>query len=347
MRKFVLLLHLQFADIYTTIKENFQERTKYMKSKRIISILLSAVLISASAAALTACGEDNKNTTEATEAATAASAKSSPAVEDLKKSGVDVTSYGVDPDITYAEDEDYGFQLEKPKKGDKVAIMHTNYGDISLKLFDKYAPNTVKNFIDIAKSGKYNKSIFHRVIKDFMIQGGDYENFDGTGGKTANGDTLEDEFCDKLLNLRGSVAMANSGKDTNGSQFFINQNDKDAFKANGGFDTLVNNWEKNIKPYFTNNKDNSTQLSSVVAQIGTSAYDADVVPKEVKKLYEKNGGNASLDGAYNAVDAGHTVFAQVYDGMDVVDKIAKVKTDASDKPEKDVTIKSIEIKEYK
>lgn len=319
-----------------------------MKSKKVISFLMSLILVSTSAAVLTSCGDDNKKETTETTTAASESAKSSPAVEDLKKSGVDVTEYGVEPDITYADDEKYGFQLDKPAKGDTIAVMHTNKGDIYMRFFEKYAPNTVKNFISLAEKGKYNNCIFHRVIKDFMIQGGDYENFDGTGGQSADGGKFDDEFCDKLVNIRGSVAMANSGKDTNGSQFFINQNDKKAFKANGGFSNLVSYWQKSIKPAFTSNKDNSTQLAAIVSQVGTSAYDADVVPKEIQKLYEENGGNASLDGAYNAVDSGHTVFAQVYKGMDVVDKIANVKTDSTNnKPEKDVVIKSIEIKEYK
>lgn len=332
-----------------------------MKSKKIISILLSAVLLTASAAALTSCGENNTDSNSATSALNNAvtqaeevtnapadtDTKTSAAVEDLKKSGVDVTQFGVNPQITYAEKEKYGFQLDKPKKGETIAVMHTNMGDISMRLFKEYTPNTVDNFVKLAESGKYNNCIFHRVIKDFMIQGGDYENSDGTGGKSASGGKFEDEFCDKLVNLRGSVSMANSGKDTNGSQFFINQQNKDAFKNNGGFKAQIDNWNNQIKPYFTNNKDNSTNLASLVSQIGTQAYDAAVVPEEIQSLYDKNGGNPSLDGAYNAVDAGHTVFAQVYDGMDVVDKIAAVDTDSSDKPKKDVTIKSIDIKEYK
>ncbi len=317
-----------------------------MKSKKILSAALSFALIM-SAAALTSCGEEKtpETTPAATEAATKAPASSEhkTAVDDIKEMGIDLSDYGVNPEITYADDEKYDFQLNKPSKGDTVAVFHTTKGDISAKLFDKYAPKTVENFKNLAKAGKYNGVIFHRVIKDFMIQGGDYENANGTGGKSADGGTFEDEFCDKLLNLRGSIAMANSGKDTNGSQFFINQNDKKAFK---GFSSLESNWE-GIKSYFKQYKNSSTNLSSLVYQLGTSAYDPDVVPDEIKKLYNKNGGNPMLDGAYNAVDAGHTVFAQVYDGMDVVDKIANVKTDTNDKPEKDVKIKSIEIKEYK
>ena len=139
-----------------------------MKSKRIISILLATVLISTSAAVLSACGGDNQaqETTAAETAASDTKTSSSPAVDDLMKSGVDVTKYGVDPEITNADDEEYGFQLDKPKKGDKIAIMYTNMGEISLRLFDKYAPKTVDNFIKLAENGKYNHCIFHRVIKD-------------------------------------------------------------------------------------------------------------------------------------------------------------------------------------
>lgn len=313
-----------------------------MKSKKIISAALSLTLIMSTAATLSACGEEKK--TETTAAATAVKETShKTAAEDIKDElGVDLSDYGVKPDITYADDEDYGFQLNKPEKGDTIAVFHTTEGDISAKLFDKYAPKTVENFTSLAKKGKYDGVIFHRVIKDFMIQGGDYENQDGTGGKSADGGSFSDEFCDKLVNLRGSIAMANSGKDTNGSQFFINQNNKKAFT---GFTSLETNWAQ-IKSYFKQYKSSPTNLSSLVYQLGTSAYDTDIVPDEIKKLYKDNGGNPSLDGAYNAVDAGHTVFAQVYDGMDVVDKIASVETNSSDKPLKDVKIKSIEIKEY-
>lgn len=321
-----------------------------MKSKKLIASVLSIALIISAAASLSSCGEEKKP--EATEAATEAAATTAPeknsehktAVDDIKDQlGIDLSDYGVNPDITYADDEKYGFQLDKPAKGDKIAVFHTTEGDISAKLFDKYAPKTVESFESLAKEGKYDGVIFHRVIKDFMIQGGDYENANGTGGKSADGGSFEDEFCDKLLNLRGSIAMANSGKDTNGSQFFINQNDKKAFK---GFSSLEQNWE-GIKSYFKQYKKSASQLASLVYQLGTSAYDTDIVPDEVRKLYDKNGGNPMLDGAYNAVDAGHTVFAQVYDGMDVVDKIANTKTGTNDKPEKDIKIKSIEIKEYK
>ena len=113
-------------------------------------------------------------------------------------------------------------QEAKPKVGDTVAVLHTNYGDIAMSFFPKYAPKGVENFQTLAKEKKYNNSIFHRVIKKFMIQGGDYTNGDGTGGESCWGKEFENECVDELKNIRGAVAYANAGADTNGSQFFIN-----------------------------------------------------------------------------------------------------------------------------
>ena len=94
--------------------------------------------------------------------------------------------------------------------------MHTNHGAVELELFDEDAPKTVENFRKLAGDGFYNGVIFHRVIKDFMIQGGDPTGT-GTGGP---GYTFEDEFNDHKVE-RGALAMANAGPNTNGSQFFI------------------------------------------------------------------------------------------------------------------------------
>jgi len=94
--------------------------------------------------------------------------------------------------------------------------MHTNHGAIELELFDEDAPKTVENFRKLATDGFYDGVIFHRVIKDFMIQGGDPTGT-GSGGP---GYTFEDEFNDNKVE-RGALAMANAGPNTNGSQFFI------------------------------------------------------------------------------------------------------------------------------
>ena len=96
------------------------------------------------------------------------------------------------------------------------AILHTNHGDIEVDLFEDDAPKTVENFVKLAGDGFYDGVIFHRVIKDFMIQGGDPTGT-GTGGP---GYTFEDEINSRKV-VRGALAMANAGPNTNGSQFFI------------------------------------------------------------------------------------------------------------------------------
>jgi peptidyl-prolyl cis-trans isomerase B (cyclophilin B) len=97
-----------------------------------------------------------------------------------------------------------------------VATLHTNHGPIEVELFEADAPKTVENFRKLAADGFYDGVVFHRVIKDFMIQGGDPTGT-GSGGP---GYTFEDEFNDRKV-VRGALAMANAGPNTNGSQFFI------------------------------------------------------------------------------------------------------------------------------
>jgi cyclophilin family peptidyl-prolyl cis-trans isomerase len=147
------------------------------------------------------------------------------------------------------------------------ATMVTNHGEITLELFDDDAPKTVQNFRDLAGKGFYDGLVFHRVIKDFMIQGGCPQGT-GTGGP---GYTFEDEINDHKI-VRGALAMANAGPNTNGSQFFI--------------------------------------------------VTTDAAPW--------------LDGK-------HTVFGEVTDGMDVVDKIEGTKTDGRDRPVDDATIEKVQL----
>ncbi len=145
--------------------------------------------------------------------------------------------------------------------------MNTTDGPITLDLFDEDAPKTVENFRTLASEGFYDGLAFHRVIKDFMIQGG-CPLGTGTGGP---GYTFEDEINPHKV-VRGALAMANAGPDTNGSQFFI-----------------------------------------VTAQ------------------------------ACSWLDGKHTVFGQVSDGMDVIDRLQDVATDGSDRPTEPVAIESIEL----
>lgn len=178
-----------------------------------------------------------------------------------------------------------------------LVVMNTTMGPIKIKLFPEQAPKTVENFLTHAENGYYDGIIFHRVIKDFMIQGGDPTGT-GMGGESIYGSSFEDEFTMNLFNLRGALSMANAGPNTNGSQFFIVQ----ASSAPGS----------------------SNQLK----QGGW--------PEEIADAYAEMGGTPHLDQK-------HTVFGQVIEGMDVVDKIAAAETDRSDKPTEEISIESIEI----
>lgn len=192
-------------------------------------------------------------------------------------------------------------QLAKPVSGETVATMKTSMGDIKIRLFPEAAPKTVENFTTHAKNGYYDGLIFHRVINDFMIQGGDPTGT-GCGGESIWGSTFEDEFCTDLHNLRGALSMANAGPGTNGSQFFIVQADEV-----------------------------SRDLVEQMEQLSDRGF-----PTETVENYKAFGGTPWLD--YK-----HTVFGQVFEGMDVVDAIANVKTARGDKPVEDVVINTIEI----
>ncbi len=194
-------------------------------------------------------------------------------------------------------------QLATPRQGETVAVMHTNKGDISIRLFSEQTPKTVENFVTHAKDGYYNGIVFHRVINDFMIQGGD-PTATGCGGESIWGHNFEDEFTPELHNLRGALSMANAGPGTNGSQFFIVQ-------------------AASVHP-------------SLLGQMKTMP---DYFPVDCVAAYEKVGGTPHLD-------FHHTVFGQVYAGMDTVDAIAGVKTDRNDRPLEDVTILGIDILSY-
>ncbi len=205
-----------------------------------------------------------------------------------------------------------GFQLEQPQEGEQVAILDTTMGSIKVRLFPEFAPKAVENFTTLAKQGYYNGLKFHRVIEGFCVQGGD-PNGDGTGGQSIWGKGFEVESCEELVNITGALSMARSSSlDSNGSQFFFNQGGTEAFS---GWDTL-------------NSIMNKSRLS-----------------EEYKKIYNENGGNPSLDGYYNKSGEGYTVFGQIYDGLDVLNKIAKVKIDSYDRPVEDVVINSITISE--
>ncbi|MGF2617603.1 peptidylprolyl isomerase [Rossellomorea vietnamensis] len=120
-------------------------------------------------------------------------------------------------------DVDYPQLTDEIQENEKAVKMVTNMGDITIKLFPEQAPKAVENFMTHSQEGYYDGVIFHRVITDFMIQGGDPQGT-GTGGESIWGEPFEDEFSKELLNIRGALSMANAGPGTNGSQFFIVQN---------------------------------------------------------------------------------------------------------------------------
>lgn len=259
----------------------------------------------------------------------------------------------VNPLVKNDTDHKIGYQLEMPKEGDTIAILHTSMGDVTWRFFPENAPKAVENFITLAEDGKYDNTIFHRVIDNFMIQGGDYEKHNGTGGTSCYGKAFEDEFANTLYNIRGSVAMANSGVNTNGSQFFINQAGAESFNRDNISDyaDMYAMYENYYNQYVASY---GTQFTSMYATVedfinanGGISPLKHAITEEVYKLYEANGGNIHLDGALRAT-GGHTVFAQVIDGMDVVDAIAKVEVNAEDnKPITDVILESVEITTYK
>ena len=195
-------------------------------------------------------------------------------------------------------------QLKRPQAGETVCVMHTNKGDISVRMFPEDAPKAVENFTTLAKDGYYDGIIFHRVINNFMIQGGDPTGT-GCGGESMWGKPFKDEFTENRHNLRGALSMANAGPGTNGSQFFIVQ-------------------AKAVDP----------RLLSEMKELEDHGF-----PKDVTEAYAEVGGTPHLDFR-------HTVFGQVFEGMDVVDAIAAVKVDRRDKPVDDVVILGIDVLEW-
>lgn len=194
-------------------------------------------------------------------------------------------------------------QIRQPAAGDIVATIKTNLGDIKVLFFHDAAPKAVENFTTHAKNGYYNGIIFHRVIPDFMIQGGDPTGT-GMGGESIWGSSFKDEFSPDYHNIRGALSMANAGPGTNGSQFFIVQ----AKEVDSG-------------------------LLSQMEQLSDRGF-----PTECVEDYKALGGTPWLD--YK-----HTVFGQVYEGMDTVDAIAAVKTGYGDKPVDPVVIIGIDVTE--
>ncbi len=247
-------------------------------------------------------------------------------------------------------DDPVGFQLELPAVGEKIVVLETSMGNMYIRLFPKSAPITVTNFVGLVEAGYYDGISFHRVISDFMIQGGDPEGT-GMGGTSVWGDKFEDEFNANLLNIRGSLSMANSGLATNGSQFFINQNSESTSKTYYDYNSIYSQLEassgdglraeyEQYKSQLTEYADADAYVKAVIDQyIGKNMIFSDSVSNEAWEIYKNCGGNIHLDGAFKGGYGGHSVFGQVFKGISVLDAIAGVEVDTSSyKPLTDVII---------
>ena len=314
--------------------------------QKALIAFLGGLIAAAAAAALVGCGDRSSSKSESGGSGKSSATSDEADVHgDLSELGIDPASIDAFPQVKHDSKNEAGFQLEPPKDGDTIAVIHTSAGDVTLRLFPDQAPKAVTNFINLAESGSYNNTTFHYVVRDTLIQGGHCGSDPASpNGVSSFGGMFEDEFCDSLLNLRGAVSMANSGKDSNGSRFFINLTTADTFRKNGGWKAFDDLWE-DTKSKLSDYK-GSNLLSAYVDVNGDKFINTGSIPQSVKELYEKYGGNPAFDGAYNAADRGNTVFAQVISGIETADSIASAETDDKNVPKKNIVIKSIEIKTY-
>lgn len=287
-----------------------KEGTVDKMKKRMITILSSIVLL----LAVTGCSSNN-------------TAQGAPG-----ESATDKTEVSQKEEDTAKKEESKAqtklLQTQMPKEGDEIAVITTNMGVMKVMFFPEIAPKAVENFKTHAQNGYYDGLIFHRVIDDFMIQGGDPTGT-GTGGESIWGKPFEDEFSPKLHNFRGALSMANSGPNTNGSQFFIVQTktvDENAVKA------------------IEEAKNSKEQVPIKVKENEVYSIN-DIFPEEVMKHYAEAGGAIHLDYVFGSI---HTVFGQVYEGMDTVDKIAAAEVDSpqTNRPKQDIIIEKIELQPY-
>ena len=175
-------------------------------------------------------------------------------------------------------------QLDMPQSGETIAIIQTNQGEMRARLFPEIVGECATNFVELAKQGKYDGAPFHRIIKGFMIQGGDFNRKNGTGGHAAKGpgSTIGDKYDSRLSHVRGALSWAKTMMPHSiGSQFFI-----------------------------------------VHPAEGTHFF-----------FFFANGGPAE----------GYSVFGQLFEGFDVLDKIAEARTDRNDRPYEDVIIEKVTI----
>lgn len=244
-----------------------------------------------------------------------------------------------------------------------VLKIETSMGDIKVKLYNE-TPKHRDNFIKLAKDGTYNGTLFHRVIKDFMVQAGDPESKNAPKGKMlGSGDvgyTVPAEFVyPKYFHKKGALSAARQGdevnpkKESSGCQFYIvtgkvfndstllnMEQQKNQNKVTEAFNALAQKHMKEIyKMRKANDQDGLYALQDTLfIQAEAEAAkqpDFHFTPEQIK-AYTTIGGTPHLDGEY-------TVFGEVDEGMDIVDKIQQVKTDRSDRPEEDVKIINVSV----
>lgn len=232
----------------------------------------------------------------------------------LNDEDIEIDTAGIEPSLTKQAKKLYQFQ--EIKDDDILAEIDVkDYGVLKVKLFPEKAPKAVENFIELAKSGYYDGVTFHRVIKDFMIQGGDPTGT-GTGGESIWKQPFEDEISDELYPYRGALCMANSGKDTNQSQFFIVQADANEIAR--------------LEELFTK------RYGYGMVEYVKKAYQVELSEEEMER-FTVYGGTPWLTGH-------HTIFGQVIEGFDVLDAIANTTTTSgTDVPVEPIIITTIKI----
>lgn len=243
-------------------------------------------------------------------------------------------------------------------------LMHTSMGDIRLKLYNE-TPKHRDNFIQLVKDGTYNGLLFHRVIKDFMIQGGDVTSKDAPMNKSLGagdlGYTVPAEFnYPKYFHKKGALCAARTGDEVNperassASQFYIvtgkkyseaelNQMEKqleNRLKQSIFARLQAENKPKIMEYYRSGNKEELAILRDTL--IGKTELEAEKrkdetkLPKELREIYKTEGGVPFLDNQY-------TVYGEVVKGIEVVEAIQNVKTNKQDRPTENVVITSVEL----
>lgn len=248
--------------------------------------------------------------------------------------------------------------------------MKTSMGDITLLLYNE-TPQHRDNFIKLVKEGFYEDVIFHRVINEFMIQGGDPNSKNADAGEALGnggpGYTIPAEFNNKLHHKRGALAAARMGdnvnpnKESSGSQFYIVTGKKYTEEQLANFQKPR---EQQIKNKIFNDilsDPANAKIKKMVdgyVKVGNKAelqFIMSSLEPKVNEIYEQSGAGYSAEqindyltiGGTPHLDANYTVFGEVIEGMDVVDQIQKVKTDGGNRPVEDVVIKKIKLKKVK